>query len=129
MGKLVGLVDLLAAPQSKRLLICGGRDYRLGSYVADILTLLAPIEIAEGGARGADRWAQEWARQASVPCRTFMANWELHGRAAGPIRNRQMFDQFKPDGIVAFPGGPGTADMVDVGLESGLVWIVRLETV
>lgn len=31
---------------------------------------------------------------------------------AGPIRNRRMLEQGKPDLVVAFPGGAGTANMV-----------------
>ena len=37
---------------------------------------------------------------------------EKHGNAAGPIRNQRMLDHGKPDIVVAFPGGSGTADMV-----------------
>ena len=39
------------------------------------------------------------------------ADWETHGRAAGPIRNEKMLT-WKPDLVVAFPGGVGTADLV-----------------
>jgi len=35
----------------------------------------------------------------------------MHGRAAGPVRNAQMLAEGKPDFVVAFPGGRGTADM------------------
>lgn len=35
-----------------------------------------------------------------------------NGKAAGPIRNQRMLDEGKPDLVVAFPGGRGTADMV-----------------
>ena len=34
------------------------------------------------------------------------------GRSAGAIRNRDMLDTGKPDLVVAFSGGRGTADMV-----------------
>jgi len=41
-----------------------------------------------------------------------MANWAGLGRKAGPIRNQEMLDQGRPNMVVAFPGGRGTADMV-----------------
>jgi hypothetical protein len=40
------------------------------------------------------------------------ADWETHGRAAGPIRNEKMLT-WKPDLVVACPGGDGTADTFD----------------
>jgi K+-sensing histidine kinase KdpD len=53
------------------------------------------------------------------------AQWERHGRAAGPIRNRELLEQAiakamahtSPGSlasvlVVAFPGGPGTASLV-----------------
>lgn len=41
------------------------------------------------------------------------ADWKKHGKAAGPIRNGIMLRDGKPDMVVAFPGGRGTANMVD----------------
>lgn len=49
----------------------------------------------------------------------FPADWERNGRAAGPIRNRQMLDG-KPDLVIAFPGGKGTADMVAEAKRRGI---------
>jgi predicted polyphosphate/ATP-dependent NAD kinase len=34
------------------------------------------------------------------------------GKAAGIIRNQRMLDEGKPDLVIAFQGGDGTADMV-----------------
>jgi hypothetical protein len=34
------------------------------------------------------------------------------GRSGGPKRNQQMLEEGKPDLVLAFPGGRGTADMV-----------------
>jgi hypothetical protein len=42
---------------------------------------------------------------------TVPADWQKHGTAAGPIRNKQMIVSGKPDLVLAFPGGRGTADM------------------
>ena len=38
--------------------------------------------------------------------------WHKLGFVAGPIRNHRMILQGKPDGVIAFKGGNGTADMV-----------------
>jgi hypothetical protein len=44
------------------------------------------------------------------------------GRAAGPRRNQRMLEDFRPDLVVAFPGGRGTAYMVR---RAGLAWCRR----
>ena len=57
-----------------------------------------------GGARGADTFAEEWAKAAGLPCTVYQAYWKGLGRKAGPIRNRRMLDEGLPDLVVAFPG-------------------------
>ena len=42
----------------------------------------------------------------------FDADWQKYGRAAGPIRNKQMLDEGSPDLVIAFAGGRGTENMV-----------------
>lgn len=99
-----------------RILVCGGRNYARPLQVYRALDLLHEKRgitcIIAGGARGADHDAGMWADMRKVPCEVYKADWEQHGKAAGPIRNQQMLDEGKPDAVVAFPGGTGTADMV-----------------
>jgi hypothetical protein len=107
------------------MLVCGGRHYRNDQAVRLILEAAlrwyAPLTIIAGGARGADRLARAWADERGVPCVTYPANWALHGMSAGPIRNRQMLVEGKPDMVFAFPGGSGTADMVRQAREAGVL--------
>lgn len=93
----------------KRVLVCGGRDYKDFATVRAWLDPMPISVVIEGGASGADLMARNWAVQNGVPVETFDAEWEKHGRAAGPIRNRRMLEEGKPDVIVAFPGGRGTS--------------------
>ena len=46
--------------------------------------------------------------------------WEKHGKAAGPIRNQFMLEQEKPDLVIAFDGGRGTADMMRRSRRAGV---------
>lgn len=100
-----------------RVLVCGGRDFgftRSDRKVAlDILRgLLEPgDEVIHGDAPGADRLAREAAIVLGLAHRGYPADWALHGKAAGPIRNRKMLDAERPEMVLAFPGGSGTADM------------------
>lgn len=99
-----------------RVLVCGGRDFNDESAVINFLFRLDDdrkiTSIIHGGARGADTLGGVAADLLRVPCHVFPANWKRHGNAAGPIRNQRMLDEGKPDVVVAFPGGRGTADMV-----------------
>jgi acyl-CoA synthetase (NDP forming) len=51
---------------------------------------------------------------------SFPANWKKHGKSAGPIRNQLMLDVGKPDLVIAFPGGSGTADMIRRARKAGV---------
>ena len=103
----------------KKILVCGGRNYNNRETVRRTLDRIKPAEIIHGAARGADTLAGEYARDRGIPCRSFPADWQRHGRPAGFIRNRQMLDEGKPELVVAFPGGPGTRNMVKIALERG----------
>lgn len=110
-----------------RVLVCGGRDFWNYAAVYHALHLLhakRPITlIIEGDAQGADRLAREWAIANGIPFETEKAEWKKYGKAAGPIRNGVMLEKWKPDGVVAFPGDTGTADMCKQARAAGLkVW-------
>ncbi len=49
-----------------------------------------PTEIVSGGAPGVDWLAEVYAKKNGIPFKLFPADWKAHGRAAGPIRNREM---------------------------------------
>ena len=81
--------------------------------------------VLHGGARGADAAIGRAAQQLGWSSLVMPAQWQLHGRAAGPIRNRELLEQAIAKAVahtspgslasvlvVAFPGGPGTASLV-----------------
>ena len=47
-------------------------------------------EIISGHASGADQLGERFARENGIPCRSFPANWNKYGRAAGFRRNASM---------------------------------------
>lgn len=100
-----------------RVLVCGGRDYTDRNHVFATLNDFhrehGITTIINGGQKGADRLASSWANLRLIECRTFLANWAKYGRAAGPLRNKEMLKEGKPDIVIAFPGNEGTADMVE----------------
>ncbi|MDP2663309.1 MAG: DUF2493 domain-containing protein, partial [Dehalococcoidia bacterium] len=76
--------------------------------------------VITGGCRGADAMADRWARLRHIPTQVYLADWAKHGRMAGPLRNKEMLVKGKPDIIISFPGGKGTANMVGLGRQKGL---------
>ncbi len=113
-----------------RVLVCGGRDYSDRKFVYQCLDALHkehPIDVLiEGGAVGTDRIAGGWAVKMGINNLVFPADWNKHGKAAGPIRNQRMLNEGKPDLVVAFPGGRGTADMMKRAKAAGVkgMWLI-----
>lgn len=100
-----------------RMLVCGGRDYDDRDHVWNTLCRIdaerGPISVVvHGCATGADNEGMLWAQALDRKHAPFQADWRLHGKAAGPLRNQRMIDEGRPSLVVAFPGGRGTADMV-----------------
>ena len=110
-----------------RVLVCGGRDYNRElafDCEMDALDMPRGSVVIEGGARGADALARGYARIYRFVTESYPADWRKHGKAAGPIRNQRMIDEGKPDLVVAFPGGKGTADMVRRAKAAGIKTIM-----
>lgn len=114
-----------------RVLVCGGRDFQDFDFLIDRLNALHQKHgvtiIIEGGANGADAHAAIWADTTGIPRCQMPANWRKHGNGAGPIRNKAMLDLLKPDVVVAFDGGKGTSNMVELAkkTEGVKVWDLR----
>ena len=69
---------------------------------------------------GADMLIGLWAKDAGLPVREYPADWKQHRRAAGPIRNLEMFNAEKPNLVVAFKGDNGTKNMIDIARRAGV---------
>ena len=119
-----------------RILVTGDREWTDAKTMWDVLRFL-PMELCddgpdgltliEGEARGADIMSRiivdiligEGAEYSSDPVwvevEKYPADWDGHGRAAGPIRNQQMLDS-GVDYVVGFhadiTSSRGTRDML-----------------
>jgi hypothetical protein len=106
------------------LLVTGGRklsDQLLVHRELDIIHAETHIDLlGHGDAAGADRLADDWARSHGVQRAKMPANWDyFEPDIAGPRRNRLML-LIKPDLLLAFPGGTGTASMVRLAKDAGV---------
>lgn len=127
-----------------KILVCGGRNFNDKSLLYQTLDNLClergwvteadtdgnwlpkDVKIIAGKARGADTLAIDWAVINWQDFKEYPADWDRHGKAAGFIRNQQMLDEGKPDLVVAFPGGNGTADMVRRAKKANLA-VIEIE--
>jgi hypothetical protein len=86
-----------------------GPEDKYGNWLPDVF-------IISGGATGADSCALDWA----------IVNWcnfreyPIHQLETGFQRNVRMLADSKPDLVVAFPGGNGTAHMVKIARAAGV---------
>jgi hypothetical protein len=109
-----------------RVLVCGGRDYDAKPFLEwwlDNYLPARPSVIIHGDATGADTLAKEWAKSRGIKTLPFPVTkeeWKTLKKSAGPLRNTRMLREGRPDVVVAFPGGPGTADMVRQARKAGV---------
>jgi len=113
------------------IVITGGRDYKDKKTVFKVLNVLNPQKIYVGDCpTGVDKFVLEWqTNNMRTALLQFKADWDEHGRAAGPIRNKEMILAAKQDNfdfVIAFPGGKGTVDCVKHAKNAGFV-VLRVE--
>ncbi len=109
-----------------KVIIAGCRDFTdyefFDERVGEILCATQPrdIEIISGGAKGVDTMARNLATNHRIKCTVMPADWDTHGKAAGPIRNRQMAEYGTH--LIAFWDGKsrGTKNMIEEATSRGL---------
>lgn len=106
-----------------KLAVVGSRDFLDYGWLEHCLLHAFDMDdieaVISGGARGADALAARFAREHGLPLIVFHADWDRHGRRAGPIRNTEIVRS--ADVLAAFWDGlsPGTRDSVDKARAAG----------
>src|SRR5665213_402070 len=72
------------------------------------------VQIVSGGANGADKLGERYARENHYICKRFEPDWDKNGKAAGFIRNEEMAKY--ADYLIAFWDGQskGTKHMIEI---------------
>jgi len=120
-----------------RVLCCGDRNWTSYEIIRKELEKFPKYtEIIQGCANGADKILANIAKSIGIKLISskdnddiinnsgFPADWKKYGRAAGPIRNKQMLDEGKPDLVLAFhtdiEKSRGTKNMVEQSKKRGI---------
>ncbi len=115
-----------------RVIVCGGRDFENKQVCFEYLGKIVPgrknVTIISGHANGADKFGEEYAALHGLNCVVFKPDWKQYGRAAGPIRNKQMLEYAIEETplIIAFWDGKskGTKNMIDQSKKAGAEVII-----
>lgn len=110
-----------------RVIIAGGRDYHNYDTLLEAIEE-APFRITTvvcGGAKGVDSLGERYAQEMNLPIQYFYPDWDLHGRAAGPIRNGKMAEN--ADALLAIWDGKsrGTKNMIETARKRKLLVYVK----
>lgn len=83
-----------------KLIIAGGRELNpTPEFIRSAILMLGinnqpgpaqDLEVVSGVARGVDRAGEAFAKRYGYHVERFPAFWDVHGKKAGPIRNKQM---------------------------------------
>lgn len=107
-----------------RVLICGDRWWTDRNLIRKAIRQLPRTAIiVHGAARGADSLARQVAEAEDYEAEPHPAKWHRYGRAAGPIRNKEMLDS-GINMVIAFhdnlENSKGTKDMVEQAKRAGV---------
>src|SRR5688572_25033460 len=121
-------------------LVCGGRNHSNYALIWDTLDQLHAergiTRIVHGAGGNVDMSADAWAKSRKVEVKPYPADWTDISRPDAVIRirrdgakydakqginrNQEMLDKEDIALVVAFPGGPGTRDMVARSRRAGI---------
>lgn len=99
-----------------RTIIAGSRKGTNMQHLKDAIAACgwSPTTVISGGALGADKLGENWAKTNSIPCEIYPADWDKHGKSAGYKRNQEMAE--KAEALIAIWDGEsrGTKHMIDI---------------
>jgi hypothetical protein len=83
--------------------------------------------VISGTAKGIDKLGEQWAEAQGLPVERHPANWDLHGKVAGRIRNREMIDVAEALIAIWDSVSRGTEDCISEARRRGLkVYVHRI---
>lgn len=113
-----------------KVIVAGSRTFNDYNFLKEKLDFLLDgyasetIEIVYGGAAGADSLAWEYAKEKNLAAMCFTADWDKHGKAAGPLRNKRMAEYADACVVFIINNSRGSQSMIKEAKLAGLKLIV-----
>lgn len=116
-----------AIGNGSKVIIAGSRSFADYEKLKSICDSILPnqyseprISILSGTSSGSDSLGERYANERGYTLNRYPANWEQYGKAAGPIRNRQMVED--ADAAIIFWDGQskGTKNLIEQANKRGL---------
>ena len=107
------------------LAVVGSRGYQDMDEFKSVVDKYTVNSFVSGGCpSGADRLVEIYAKQKKIPITVIPAKWSEFGRAAGPIRNKEIVEI--ADGMIAFWDNEsrGTKSSIDLAKKKGIPVII-----
>ena len=83
---------MIVAIAGSRTITANDENYERLIVALKLLNLPTEHTVVTGGCRGVDKLGERYAEENDKQLILFYPDWGLHGRSAGPIRNRRMAD-------------------------------------
>ena len=111
-----------------RVIICGDRKWtdkeKMEQVIFELFIKYDELIIIQGEAQGADLMAKSIAINRNFEHEDYKAQWHYYGRSAGPIRNKLMITEGKPNLVIAFhnniENSKGTKDMIRQAIKNSI---------
>lgn len=117
-----------AIGDGSKVIIAGSRSFADYEKLKSVCDSILPnqysepsITILSGTSSGSDSLGERYAHERGYALQRHPADWKKYGKAAGPIRNRQMAEN--ADVLIAFWNGrsKGTKNMIKTAKKLGLI--------
>lgn len=97
--------------------VVGSRTFTDYQLLSTILKEYDIKQLISGGAAGADKLAEQYAKEYNIPIIVYKPDWQKHGKIAGLLRNTDIIKD--ADIVIAFWNGisTGTKDSINKAKE------------
>jgi hypothetical protein len=119
-----------------KVIVAGSRGFNDYEYLCECLDeqilnmteqndIIDEIQIVSGGAKGADKLGEKYAKERGYSLKVFPANWNKFGKSAGYRRNEEMAEY--ADACICFwdKESKGTKHMIDLAKKHKLITLVN----
>ena len=117
-----------AIGNGSKVIIAGSRSFADYEKLKSVCDSILPnqyseprISILSGTSSGSDSLGERYANERGYTLNRYPADWKQYGKAAGPIRNRQMVED--ADAAIVFWDGQsrGTKNLIEEAKKQGLI--------